>query len=241
MLDQPTRETIRRSLPEVYWVDIDHPDEGISQTAIQPQLRWHYQSFDRPEPPYESVTMSLDPTGVLEEEQTIDRERSREVFDPEGVEEGHAHGAVTKGYDVYDVLNLIVTARGNATIAGEQYTPNDRASALADAVKSFLIERWPSRPLDHFDSDGAPLDPDDPSLPAQYADEIDPEITVRPIPGRGPKDVTDQVDAAGAQYDAAVELAYADEWTEYRYLVSEAGVHPTPAIDGEEIEPYDTK
>lgn len=238
MLDQPTQETIRRALPEIYWVAIDHPDDQVNETAFSPQVRWNHQGFEPPEPPYESVTLYLDPTGVIQDDQSIDRERDRVVFDDAEVEEGHAHGMVEKGYDVYDVLNITVTARGNATISGKQFTPGARASALANSIQGFLIEQWPTRPLDYFDSNGAPINSDDPSVPELFADEIDPPIDVRPIPGRGPVDVTEKVDAAGAQYDTAVELGYADTWTDYEYFVRDAGVSAEPTQDPDA---YDTR
>lgn len=243
MLTHVTQEKIRESLPIMYWVPIAHEDPDVSEAALQPSIRWHKEEFETPEPPYESVAMRLDPTGIVEESQAIDSVYDREKFDLDEVPDGHAHGAVTKGRKVHDVLNLIVTARGNVTIDGQQFTPTTRASSLCKAVHSFLLNRWTTRPLDHFDSDGVPLDTDDPSLPKQYADEIEPPLRVRPIPGRGPEDVTDRVDAAGSQFDAAVELAYIDTWTEYRYLVREAGLsaQPDTAGAGPTPEPYDTK
>ena len=240
MLSDPVQEEIRRSLPEAYRVPMDHPDPDISGIVLAPDIRWHEESFDRPDPPYESVAMYLDPTGVIESDQPTDRQFGREKFNEAEVAEGHAHGSVTTGWLVHDVLNLTVTGRGNATVAGTQYTPSRRAKALANALQNFLLEVWPSRPLDHFDRDGAPIAENDPTLPDTYADELETPIRVRPIPGRGPTDVTEQVDAAGAQIDCAVELAYVDTHTEYEYLVREGVVNETATIDGEPLEPYDT-
>ncbi|WP_114576710.1 hypothetical protein [Saliphagus sp. LR7] len=236
MLPDSVRDEIIEALPDLYWVDVSHPDDAISEVALEPQLRKHRAGFEEPPEPYESVALAWPETGVIEETNPVDNHVATERFDPDEVEEGHAHGREIKGHNSYDTLELIVTAEGTAMIADEVVGPRDRAVALCDAVHSFLTETWPSRPLDLFDEQGAPIDDSHPTVPDTFADELSVSVLPREIPGRGTTDMSDQVEDSEAQCNAAVELAYVDSWSEFHYVTEEIDPEVEAGPD-----PYDTR
>jgi hypothetical protein len=235
MIPEPVRQELLEAIPELYWVDVTHPDEDISQLSLRPQLRWQNEEFSPPEEPYESVALGFTETGVVEESTPVDRDYGIEAFDREDVEGDNAHGRRVKGVQSHDTLEIIVTAKGNISIEGYQIGPRVRARALCHAVHSFLAKHWKTRPLDLFDENGEPIDDDHPEVPDRFADELEVPLLPKMIPGRGPEDVTDQVDASGAQFNAAVEIAYVDTWSEHHYLAEKVPVDTEVTSDAYDV------
>lgn len=234
MLPLKTKQQIKRALPEVYHVPLDHDE--MNGFISEPQIRWAHEEFDTPEAPYEKVTLQLDPTGVVQEEQAVRTDRGRNSLE----DDVDADIAINHARRVYDVLNIQIVARGNAKIPydsvdastyGDQtlgdgsiggdveteyisLSASERAYGLAETLQSWLLNEFQTRRIDQFDPNGNAIDDDSDRI---YAEDLEPPVHVRPIPGRGPNDVTDIVGASGSQYNAAVELYYLDKWAEYHY------------------------
>lgn len=221
MLGLKTRRQIKQALPNTHPVPVEKGDLAgiVISTDKSLQMRWPYEGYDEPEEPFESITLKLDPAGVVEDQQAVPTEVERQRIDNADADIEIAHGR-----RVYDVLNIRVTARGNATIGGETFSAGERAAGLTERVHGWLTQtfRQERRP-DSFDAQGNEIDDSD----RLYAGEIDPPLLPRPIAGRGPRDVSDQVDVPGAQWDAALELYYIDAWAEYHYGPEEAEITAT--------------
>ena len=245
MLPLSTREQLRDALsrglgPEyadpVVWVPVEHPD--YSERGLQPSLWWSYEDYETPDPPYVEVAMSLTPSGVIEEDnQSVDRQLAVEDIS-DGSQD--AHVVTTRGRRVYDVLNLRVTAEGGMSITADvdgdgvdeqvdYLSASERAEAACRRSMAFFLElfdRTGGPAVDEFDADGNLL-PQTAAENRLHADELSPPLLVRPEPGRGPADVTDQVDADGQQWDGACRLHYFDTWRQYSLSATDAEVNTT--------------
>ena len=236
MLPQPAKDALYDALSRTYRIDVTHPDPGVTRgITITPEVWWANQLDDDADesttPPYDRLTLNLDPTGVLENPESVTETLGvfpRSDADAAG---DAADLVVLKGRRVYDELNVTVTARGSVSITG----PNDeaksfpadvRAHGITRQVVRFLTTEFPSRPLDAFDAEGNPVELGGFGMDfgelfggggQLFADELDPPLRVEPITGRGPRNVSEMVDAAGAQYDAGVRVRYWDSWKTYEY------------------------
>lgn len=248
MLPRQAREDIRTAIsiglgPEhaepIVWVPIQHPQ--YSERALQPELRWKYDDYDEPDPPYVQIAMELSPSGIHEPAQSVDKQ-----VDVRDISDGpqDADVATTKGSRVYDVLNFTITAEGGVSIghSGQQVdylSAAERAEWVTRAAYDHFLNGWDERPLDEFDEEGNRIDRyadlefgdfeygtagDTGPLPL-YGEDIRPPVLARPEPGREPDDVTEQVDrSSGSQWDAALRLHYFDTYVEYEYSPAEAEV-----------------
>ena len=223
MLPQPAKDALYDALSRTYRIDVTHPDPGITRgITIRPEVWWANQLDDDADesttPPYDRLTIKLDPTGVLENPESVTETLGvfpRSDADAAG---DAADLVVLKGRRVYDELNVTVTARGSVAITGpngeaKSFPADVRAHGITRQVVRFLTTEFPTRPLDAFDYQGLPVDNSD----AVYAEELDPSLRVEPITGRGPRNVSEMVAAAGAQYDAGARILYFDSWQEYEY------------------------
>lgn len=216
MLPYKAREDLREALPETYRTEVpagtfpDMPD--ATHVTSKPIIRWRYEG-QSPGPPFEMLTLYLDPAGVQEDIQTMGPVR-RGVDVPDSAD---AHTAEKHAENVYDVLNFRVTARGNRRVAGATLTPRERAGWVTNGAYDWLTRRFQNRPLDAFDEHGNVID----DSGQVYGDDLSPPVRVDRIPGRAPSDVTEQVGADGAQWDAGVELHYREEWLHYQYSATE--------------------
>ena len=88
---------------------------------------------------------------------------------------------VTKGRPVRDILEVMTTAEGGVDVPGaptdsdtKYLTADDRADAVARAVRDFLVEDFPERPLDAFDDEGNAVDTSQPI----YGEDLSPPVQV---------------------------------------------------------------
>lgn len=219
MLPHQAHEAILGELPASFWVEIGEgafPDDpNASEWELVPDRRWSYEDFEDDTEPYERVTFTETTGGVLETDQPLDRFFGTAELDDDTID---ADAVSKKGNLVYDVLEIMCTAAGSETRAGLTLTDQQRARLLARSVHRWFVHEWQTRPLDNFDDDGNAI----PDSDTTYADELGPPLRVDPIPGRGPTNVTESVDANGAQFNAAVELHYVDAILEYEYTPTDA-------------------
>lgn len=214
MLPHQAHQAILDALPSSVWVPVgkgafpDNPD--ASEWEMVPEYRWASEDFEDDTAPYEHVTLNEQTGGVIESDQPIDKEFGSARLDDPDID---ADVVVRKGSFVYDVLNITVSTAGSDTRAGLTLAASERAHALMRAVYHHFLYEWETRPLDSFDRHGNATDDE----LANYAGELAPPIRVDAIPGQGPKDTTDMVDANGAQYNAGVELHYVDSVLKYQY------------------------
>lgn len=223
MLPLDARRDLLAALPDIYRVPATLPESTSRGITIAPDIRWQYQSIPQPSPPYDQIALDLSPTGVVESSQSIDQVIGIVVADPDATTLSDADTAEVKGRRVYDELNIRVTSEGSATIGGRSFSAGERANGLARELVHFLLNEFQSRPVDPFTDDGALITDD-----AQYyAEEFAPPLRIEPVSGRGPTRVTDMVDAAGEQWDAAVRLHYFDGWVEWFYEATAAEINHT--------------
>lgn len=220
MLPVDTQEAIKDAFPKTYWVPADFDDSTLSEWGIQPEFRWANEGFESEAAPFEGVTLQFSPQGVIESQQSVDKRIAVAETSGGASVDPAADVETVKARRCYDVLNLTIEAVGSETRSGTSLSQNERAGKLATAVFDWLANRFPSRPTDAFDSDGTPVD----ISGRTYADELSPPVRIDTIEGRGVADVTQQIDADGAQYDAAVEMHYFDIWSEGAYSAAEAAV-----------------
>lgn len=214
MLPPPAHEAILGEIPASFWVEVgsgafpDNPD--ASEWELVPDRRWSFEDFEDDTEPYDRVTLTETTGGVLEENQPLDEFFGTAELDDDTIDAD----AVTKTGDlVYDTLEIMCTAAGSETRAGLTLTDQQRARLLARSIHRWFVHEWQTRPLDTFDDDGNAIADSD----TTFADELSPPIRVDPIPERGPTNVTESVDADGAQFNAAVELHYVDAVLDYVY------------------------
>lgn len=219
MLPYQAHEAILGELPDRFWVEVgegaypDAPD--ASEWEIVYDRRWSYEDFEDDTEPYDRVTLTETTGGVLEENQPLDEFFGTAELDDDTIDAD----AVTKTGDlVYDTLEIMCTAAGSETRAGLTLTDQQRARLLARSIHRWFVHEWQTRPLDTFDDDGNAIADSD----TTFADELSPPIRVDAIPGRGPTNVTESVDANGAQFNAAVELHYVDSVLKYEYTPADA-------------------
>lgn len=217
MLPHQTHEAILDEIPSSFWFEVgsypDNPD--ASEWELVPDRRWSFEDFEDDTEPYERVTLTETTGGVIESEQPLDRYFGTAELDDESID---ADAVSKEGNYVYDTLEIMCTAAGSETRDGLTLTDQQRARALAREVYRWFRHEWEHRPLDNFDVDGNAID----DSGTTYAEELTPPIRVDGIPGRGPTNVTDSVDASGSQYNAAIELHYVDSVLEYEYTPTDA-------------------
>lgn len=221
MLPVATQQAIKDAFPAIYWVPIDDSSINFSEWGIQPEIRWANEEYEGEDTsPYEAITLQFSPQGVIEGQQSVDKRIA--VSEPPGGATADPDSDVEtiKARRAYDVLNLSIEAVGSETRAGLELSQTERGGKLAEAVFDWLANRFPTRPIDAFNPDGHPVDISE----RVYADELTPPVRIDTIMGRGVAEVTQQVDADGAQFDAAVEMHYFDTWSEGAYSADTANV-----------------
>lgn len=216
MLSNQIKRQIKDGLPDQYRIDKGEgffPDRpGASMLVLAPVLRWRFEDVEPPDPPYVLVTMSTGPNGVENGPQPMGP-IERDVSVPDSVDADIAH---RHGNNLYDLLNLQVTASGHREILGRTLTPRTRAGDVTEKLHEYLLQEFSDRPLDPFDEDGNVID----DSGRIYGSDLNPEIEVERDPNRTPDEVSEQVGASETQWDAAVELHYQKTWLEY-YLTAD--------------------
>lgn len=231
MLPTNTLERIREAIlrgvtperPEFVVPIAADSDSGV-RFGVEPVIHWAFQDIEDQEPPYDEAILRK---GDTVHEGNTPAELSEGVY--LGSEElgGEVDADVRdiKGKRVYDqlVLKVVSVGQRSATIDGVEVTLPDtkRAGEITRAIHDFLTERWKTRPLDEFDTQGNLVD----HSHLIYADELSPPVLPKVEPARMPNDVTDQVGRdQGSQWDAAIRAHYWDTSSSYELLVERGGV-----------------
>lgn len=224
MLPHQAHEAILGEIPASFWAEVgegaypNNPD--ASEWELVPDRRWSFEDFEDDTEPYERITLTETAGGVIEDNQPLDRFFGTAELDDDTID---ADAVSKEGEYVYDTLEIMCTAAGSETRDGLTLTDQQRARLLARSVYRWFRHDWQTRPLDNFDLDGNAIADSE----TTYADELGPPIRVDSIPGRGPNNVTESVDADGAQFNAAIELHYVDSVLEYEYTPTDAEMDVT--------------
>lgn len=254
MLPRKTLKTILEEVPtEIHFPlsDSTAQETGQDRGSFPFETEWPWtEPFETPpdvEDPdsstydyYDHVQLMQKTVGVVENNQPIDEYFGETVINNNDVDV--ADIAVAEGQYVYDILEFRVSSfdprpidvngDGTTDVTLDQ---SERARMICGYLVEHFLHEWNTRPGVPFDHEGNvrgtfgnPDDPDDEVLNYPhnvYADEMKPvPVIIRPLVGRGPMNVTEMVDANGAQYNAAVKLGYVDSVVEYGYVADDGDI-----------------